>query len=595
MDKNIKAQSLPDAESLKIDRGNYYKQALQGYYQFDCVVSEAKVRSAKFYIPANSIYNQPTVFILIPGQTDAYEFLVTSGWKKMSDEKGIYIVLLEPDEEGLWQGDEIEEVYINALREDVSYRPLFCAFSPNFYAVAYGEAADLLGRQSRKNPKAWAAVALIGATGMEEQEKQSLETTDSKVSEVLLSQVQMPVWVVPGERNEKIERLLDYYKNANHSGAEPHLLEEVQLFAPLPGGTVDEHWCAKVVYQTGEWSRCLGYEYSQRIYEEVFKGIYRYPGNGNGALRHHNDINQRGFQKFSEKVAGGYREDGGDTYQRVWWVYVPETVDKTKLSPAVFVFHGAGGSGDEIADRSGWAEVADKKGLILICPSASNPNRVRNVSGIRTNEMFRSMWNTGDAQEERPADILFLDYLYKWLTDKYPVDPSRIYASGQSSGGMMTWACAAYRPDYFAAVAPVSAKVISMESETYNPPVKRSLVPIMANLGLEDQMFAGGFGTEDAKELIDLWCNRYHLTKSWDSYTYNHSGETYSFKDGVFTNFIFQTQEGVPLLRCVEADTKHHAIWPSECEMIWDQWMSKFSKNPETKELYYKGNETIVR
>ena len=48
------------------------------------------------------------------------------------------------------------------------------------------------------------------------------------------------------------------------------------------------------------------------------------------------------------------------------------------------------------------------------------------------------MWNTGAPQPERPADLLFVDYLYNWVTSNYNVDKSRVYASGQSSGGMMS-------------------------------------------------------------------------------------------------------------------------------------------------------------
>lgn len=71
------AQALPDASLVTIDRKNYYRQFLHGYYQFDCAVSGAVTRSAKFYIPEGSVYNQPTVFIGIPGGRNPG----TSWWK----------------------------------------------------------------------------------------------------------------------------------------------------------------------------------------------------------------------------------------------------------------------------------------------------------------------------------------------------------------------------------------------------------------------------------------------------------------------------------------------------------------------------------
>ena len=113
---------------------------------------------------------------------------------------------------------------------------------------------------------------------------------------------------------------------------------------------------------------------------------------------------------------------------------------------------------------------------MIVMMSASEPNEVREISEIRTNNIFRPMWNTGNPQPERPADMKFLDYVYEWLIENYPVDQRRIYGSGQSSGGMMSWACAAYRPDYFTAVAPFSARDIDIEAvmrgEQENPPIE---------------------------------------------------------------------------------------------------------------------------
>lgn len=595
MEKEVKrqAQALPDPEKLTIDPDHYYRQVLCGYYQFDCEVEEGTVRSAKFYIPENTVFNQPTVFLGVPDGEDSWEFLVKSGWKQTADEKGLSMVLMEP-ENGVWGNPEKEAAYMTALNEDVNFRPFFCAFSSNFYGVAYGEAADILARQSRRAPKCWAGIALLGASGMTESEQRELETAETKVPGVTYSQVQMPVWIAAETESEDLERMLAFYRRADHSKKGEKAGATRTVWRPEEGGTVDEHWCATVVFDRKNWKECMGAGFACALYEEVFRGVYRYPGNGNGALRRNADIVSRGFRKFSAKVAGGFYEDGRDSYRREWWVYVPETADPSVPLPAVFVFHGAGGSSDEIADRSGWAYVAEKYGFLIICPGASVPNRVRRVSGIVTNEMFRSMWNTGNPQEERPADMLFLDYLYSWLTENYHVDRSRIYASGQSSGGMMSWACAAYRPDYFAAVAPVSAKCIDIESEHPNPPVDGSVIPVMTNLGLEDGMFRGGYGTPDAKYLVDHWCSRFDLEPGWEGYSYADGGEKCSFRNGLFTNYVFRTKEGIPLLRCVEAATKAHAIWPSECEMAWTEWFTKFSKDPETKELYYEGKKVRI-
>lgn len=586
------AQTLPDAASLTVDPMHYYRQVLHGYYNFNCVVSEGVVRTAKFYVPEGSVYNQPTVFLGVPASYDTAAFLVDSGWKEVADQRGLYIVLMEA-ENGAWGDDEKEIAYITALNEDVNFRPFFCAFSSKFFAYGYGETAAILGRQSRLFPKSWAGVALLGQCGMSTEETAMLQTKETRVPGVTYSQVQMPVWLSSPVQDEDFMRMEAYYRSANHSVESANEVDGHKIWNPMEGGTEDEHWCAAVAADDTDWKLCMSAGYSKLVYDSIFCGVARYPGNANGALRRYAPIEERGFQKFSEPVAGGYYEDGHDVYQREWWVYLPETVDVSKPFPLVFVFHGAGGSGDEIADRSGWGDLAKKYGFMIVCPSASVPNRVRNVTNMVTNEMFRAMWNTGLPEPERPADLLFVDYLYDWLTSRYNIDKSRVYASGQSSGGMMSWACACYRPDLFAAVAPVSAKTPDIEHEP-QPFVNGSIIPVMANLGLLDGMFKGGFGTQEARMLIERWHDAFHLVQDWDSYTYDDGGKNCSFQQGLFTNYVYSTAAGVPILRCVEAATKTHAIWPSECEMAWSEFMRDFSKDPCTKELYYKGQKVAL-
>lgn len=584
------AQKLLDAAEATIDRKHYYRQFLHGYYQFDCVVTKEETRSTKFYIPEGSIYNQPTIFIGVPSEENPWNFMVKSGWKALADEYGLYLVLMEA-KEGKWNGDEADTAYLNALNNDLSVRPMFCSFQPNFYAAAYGDAADVIGKQSRKAPRAYAAAALIGTEGMGAEEKDFLEHNETRVPGVTYSKVQWPVWLTYAKENDEVKREIAYYKSANHSETEGTEDCAKTVYAPVQGGTMDEHWCAKTITEEKDWTECVNRAHSEAILTELFDGIYRYPGTNNGALRKYGNIYERGFQKYDADVWGGYYADRRDTYHREWYVYLPESAKGKEKIPAVFVFHGAGGSGDEIADRIGWSDVAEKYGFLIIMPTASEPNEVREISDIRTNNMFRAMWNTGNPQPERPADMLFLDFLYQWVTEHYDVDVDRIYGSGQSSGGMMSWACAAYRPDYFAAVAPFSARHIDIEAvehgEMENPPVAGSLIPVMANLGCCDAAFKGGF--TQAESLVDYWCNRYSLTKHWSDYSYMSDGENCSYQDGLITHYIFENADGVPMLHLTETATKAHATWPSECEEVWNEFFTKFRKDHVTKELYYEG------
>lgn len=582
------AKELPKAEDITVDLDDYYGQKIEGYYNFNCYVSETVTRTAKFYVPANTVFNQPTVLIGVPNDVDTWDFLVDSGWKDLADDKGLHIVLMEPVD-GKWGNAEDEVAYINALNEDVSFRPFFCAFSSNFYGVGYGEAADLLQQHSVNKPKSWASIALLGASGMTAEQVTALEGTASKVPGVSLAEAQTPVWIVAKEKSDDITRLVDFYKSSNHSNAKKSSdTYASEVYLPKDGGTIDDPWCANVVYDTADWeAKCVNKTYSAKIYTELFEGTYRYPGNANGALRRPGEIFARGFEKFEAKVAGGFDKDGSDLYNREWYVYEPDSVKGKKDVPLVFVFHGAGGSGNEIADRSGWASVAEEKGFIIVMPTGSIEPSVRNVSDMTTNEYFRAMWNTGDATETRPSDLQFVEYLHNWMQEKYNIDTTRVYASGQSSGGMMTWACAAKLPELFTAVAPISA---------YNTPdpIGTSLVPIACYMGEEETTFKGGFAADTAKSTIQTWTSLYNTVENWGSYVYmDDSADKYSSQEGLFTNYVYNTYDGVPMIRAIEVATKTHAIWPSECFDAWDNWFVNYTKDADGT-LYYKGEKVEI-
>lgn len=585
------AQTLPDAAEVTIDRAHYYRQVLHGYYQFNCVVSKDVTRGAKFYIPEGSIYNQPTVFIGVPSGQNSWECLVSSGWKALADEYGLYIVLMEPTENG-WQNDDADQAYLRELSNDLALRPMFCSFQANFYAVAYGDSADVVAAQCRQAARAYAAAAFIGTAGLSEAEVLRMQETDSRVPGIKLADVQWPVWLTYAAASDDTERQVSYYRHANHSQAAGTTEGSKTVWLPEEGGTLDEEWCAKVITDVQDWRSCVNRAYSEAILTELFDGVYRYPGNNNGALRKVGNIYDRGFKKYSAEIWGGYYYDKRDVYHREWYVYQPASAPEGPL-PLLFVYHGAGGSGDEIADRIGWSYIADKYGFLIVMPTASEPNEVREISDMRTNNIFRAMWNAGDPQPERPDDFRFIDYLYNWMVENYPVDRSRVYASGQSSGGMMSWSSAAYRPDRFAAVAPFSARDIDLEAiwrgEEARPLVTTSRVGIIANLGCADGAFKGGFAV--AEDFVNMWCEREGAVKRWADYTYMDGGQHCSYKKGLRTHYVFENAEGVPVLHLSETDTKAHATWPTECEEAWVEFLSKYTKDPETATLYYEGKE----
>jgi len=372
------------------------------------------------------------------------------------------------------------------------------------------------------------------------------------------------------------------------------------LFQPMAGGNVDEEWCAKVFTGTGNWQEYLNPGFSNNVFSKLFSTVRRYPGNGVNFLRSYEDIYKAGFKKITGYVAGGFEADGSDLYNRTWYVYQPKSVKPNKKAPVVFVFHGAGGSGDEIADRSGWKKVADKYGIILICPTGSHVLDPRYTSNMWTTELMRAMWNTGDATATRPSDLKFVEYLYDWTKQNFNIDTTRVYAAGQSSGGAMTYGCTLFLPRIFAASMPTSALAswIDMSATDYSHLFddvdESSIVPVINFIGEKDNYFGGqGFALPAGKATIDYFANRYMTVETFNTYTYQNGGQNGAIKDGFFNSYFFNTPGGVPLFRGVEVTTSGHAIWPSECFAAWEEFFVDFTKDAAGN-LYYKGELVVI-
>ena len=113
-------------------------------------------------------------------------------------------------------------------------------------------------------------------------------------------------------------------------------------------------------------------------------------------------------------------------------VFVPSSFAGTAL-PAVLDWHGLGSNGDEQAALSGYEDLADEQGFIVVHPTGvADP-----VTGITS-------WQLADdpAGPDDPAgardDVAFVEALIDELVARWCVDPTRVYATGMSNGGYFT-------------------------------------------------------------------------------------------------------------------------------------------------------------
>jgi len=124
------------------------------------------------------------------------------------------------------------------------------------------------------------------------------------------------------------------------------------------------------------------------------------------------------------------------------YVYLPIS---RPAAPAVVVpMHGCGGSGPGFYSGSEFAQLADRYGFIVIYPSAEQQ------AGF--GKCFDT-WSDAAKHRGGGSDPVSIASMVSYAVQNYHGDPNRVFATGSSSGGMMTDEMLALYPDVFKAGA----------------------------------------------------------------------------------------------------------------------------------------------
>jgi len=119
------------------------------------------------------------------------------------------------------------------------------------------------------------------------------------------------------------------------------------------------------------------------------------------------------------------------------YIYVP---DNLAAKPAVIVaIHYCSGTAQAYYSGTPYARLADQHGFIVIYPESPYGGTCWDVSSPA------SLTHNGGGNSNSIANMV------SWTVARYNADPSRVFATGTSSGAMMTNVLAATYPDVFAA------------------------------------------------------------------------------------------------------------------------------------------------
>ena len=142
--------------------------------------------------------------------------------------------------------------------------------------------------------------------------------------------------------------------------------------------------------------------------------------------------------------------------QRSYLLYVPLGISGP--APLVMVFHGGGGRAQGIVRSTGMNALADSSHFVVAYPQG-----VGRRGG-------RGTWNIGGPNSASDADdIAFVQAMLADIERGNPIDRRRIYATGESMGGVFAYRLACEMSDTFAAIAPVAATMVEPNCAPRSP------------------------------------------------------------------------------------------------------------------------------
>lgn len=123
---------------------------------------------------------------------------------------------------------------------------------------------------------------------------------------------------------------------------------------------------------------------------------------------------------------------------------------------------------------------------------------------------LNSSWNAGTccgtSASEGVDDVGFALAVVADVQSRACIDDRRVYSTGMSNGGFLSYRLACEAADTFAAIAPV-AGVLGVPTETCNP---SRAVPVFHFHGTADVLvpYDGGFGAPSVAETLSFWGDR---------------------------------------------------------------------------------------
>ena len=182
-----------------------------------------------------------------------------------------------------------------------------------------------------------------------------------------------------------------------------------------------------------------------------------------------------------------------DGLQREYILYVPANYTGSAAVPLVFNFHGYTSNATEQMWYGDFRAIADTAGFIIVHPMGT--------LDVQNTTHFNVGWGGSTVD-----DVGFSAALLDSISADYNINAERVYSTGMSNGGFMSYHLACQLSDKIAAIASVTG---SMSPATFNACNPQHPTPLLEIHGTADGTVSYG-GTNFSGPIIDVldyWVN----------------------------------------------------------------------------------------
>ncbi|MBU2020066.1 MAG: T9SS type A sorting domain-containing protein [Bacteroidetes bacterium] len=162
---------------------------------------------------------------------------------------------------------------------------------------------------------------------------------------------------------------------------------------------------------------------------------------------------------FTATLVFGQQSNKSITIQgnsRNYIEYLPTNYSTSEYLPLVFVLHGLGGTNNQMT-AIGFNQIADTARCIVLYPQALN------------NGFGQAAWNNGTGFSSSANDVELMNQLMSLYEIQNNIDPTRIYITGFSMGGIMTHRLALALNHRVAAIGPMAGTLSTSDLQNYTP------------------------------------------------------------------------------------------------------------------------------